>query len=115
MLTIMLPCKHNAEQFIQLNGWPGSTRKASIFADFMKVICNLRFIQLQITCNILIEIQFQLKNDLHYPVRIKSLAIKNASELRRERLNSEVFLIANNSGSMLETSIKFSTHYKFFE
>ena len=31
-----------------------------IFADFMKVICNLHFIQLQITCNIVIEIQLQL-------------------------------------------------------
>src|SRR5688572_18014317 len=60
MLTIMLPCKHNAEQFIQLNGWPGSTRQAAIFADFMKVICNLHFIQLQITCNIVIEVQLQL-------------------------------------------------------
>ena len=29
-------------------------------ADFMKVIGNLYFIQLQITCNIVIEIQFQL-------------------------------------------------------
>src|SRR5688572_12021175 len=56
----MLPNKHNAEQFIQLNGWPGSTRQAVIFADFMKVICNLNFIQLQITCNIVIEIQLQL-------------------------------------------------------
>ena len=60
MLTIMLPCSHDAEQFIQLNGWPGSTRQAGIFADFMKVICNLHFIQLQITCNIVIEIQLQL-------------------------------------------------------
>ena len=29
----------------------------------------------------------------------------------RERLNSEAFLIANNSGSMLDTAIKFSPHY----
>src|SRR5688572_1584664 len=60
MLTIMLPCNHNAEQFIQLNAWPESTWQAGIFADFMKVICNLHFIQLQITCNIVIEIQLQL-------------------------------------------------------
>src|ERR1043165_1775398 len=60
MLKIMLLCKHNAEQFIQLNGWPGSTQQAGIFADFMKVICNLHFIQLQITCNIVTEIQLQL-------------------------------------------------------
>ena len=60
MSTIMLPCIHNAEQLIQLNGWPGSTRQAGIFADFMKVIRNLHFIQLQITCNIVIEIQLQL-------------------------------------------------------
>ena len=56
----MLPYKHNAEQFIQLNGWPGSNQQAGIFADFMKVICNLHFIQLQITCTIVIEIQLQL-------------------------------------------------------
>ena len=58
----MLLCKHNAEQFIQLNGWPRSTQQAGIFAHFMKVICNLHFIQLQITCNrpIVIEIQLQL-------------------------------------------------------
>ena len=29
----------------------------------------------------------------------------------RERQNSEAFLIANNSGSMLDTAIKFSPHY----
>ena len=60
MLTIMLPCKHNVKQFIQLKGWPESTRQAGIFADFMKVICNWHFIQLQITCNIVIKIQLQL-------------------------------------------------------
>ena len=60
MLTIMLPCSHDAEQFIQLKGWPGSTRQAGIVADFIKVIRNLHFIQLQITCNIVIEIQLQL-------------------------------------------------------
>ena len=54
---MMLPCNRNAEQFIQLNGWPGSTRQTG---DFMKVICNSHFIQLQITCNIVIEIQLQL-------------------------------------------------------
>lgn len=62
MLTIMLPCNYKAEQFIQLNGWPGSTQQAGIFADFMKVLCNLHFIQLQITFNIVIEIQLQLRN-----------------------------------------------------
>ena len=56
----MLLYSHDAEQFIQLNGWPGSTQQAGIFADFIKVIHNLHFIQLQITCNILIEIQLQL-------------------------------------------------------
>jgi len=60
ILSIMLPCKHNAEQFIQLSGWPGSTQQAGIFADFMKVIRNWYFIQLQITCNIVIELQLQL-------------------------------------------------------
>ena len=29
----------------------------------------------------------------------------------RERLNSEAFLIANNSGSVLDTALKFSPHY----
>jgi len=60
MLTIMLTCNYSAEQFIQLNGWPGSTRQAGIVADLMKVIRNLHFIQLQITCNIVIEIQLGL-------------------------------------------------------
>lgn len=35
-------------------------QQARILADLINVICNLQFIQLQITCNILIEIQLQL-------------------------------------------------------
>ena len=42
-------------------GGPGQpSRLHGIFADFMKVIRNWYFIQLQITCNIVIEIQLQL-------------------------------------------------------
>ena len=76
MLTIMLPCKHNAEQFIQLNGWPGSTRQTGIFADFMKVIGNLHFIQLQITCNIVIEIQLQFLDLKCNSITITELVIQ---------------------------------------
>ena len=51
-------CSHTVMQsslFNQMGGW-----QAGIVADFFKVIRNLHFIQLQITCNIVIEIQLQL-------------------------------------------------------
>jgi hypothetical protein len=50
MLTSMLPCSRDAEQSIQLKGWPRSTRQAGLVADFIKVIRNLHF-KLHEYCN----------------------------------------------------------------
>ena len=78
----MLPCNHNAEQFIQLNGWSGSNRQAGIFADFIKVIRNLHFIQLQITCKIVIEIQLQLLDSKCNSNTITIMELVNVIQLR---------------------------------